>query len=163
MHLKQHSNWRIFLMHKAMLFLAVFGLVGSLWAAAPFIGTWKVNIAESSPIPLLKSGIVKIEPQDNGLRVVFDRVGADGKVTHTEYAAKYDGKDHPVTGDPNVDMVALTRIDANAVEAVWNKGGREVGRNRGIVSRDGKTMTVITRGNNEQRQEVTNTLVLNKQ
>jgi hypothetical protein len=34
-------------MRKAMLLLAVFGLAGSLWAADPIIGTWKLNIAKS--------------------------------------------------------------------------------------------------------------------
>jgi hypothetical protein len=149
-------------MRKAMLFLAVFGLVSSLWAADPFVGTWKVNIAKSIPTPPPKSGIVKIEAQDNGFKVVFDGVSADG-VTHMEYAAKYDGKDYPVTGDPNADTVALTKIDANTVEPVWKKGGMEVSLQRGVVSKDGKTMTLTTKGKNAQGQEVTNTLVLNKQ
>ena len=150
-------------MRKVMLFVAVLGLFGSLWAANPFIGTWKINMAESSPIPPHESGIIKIEAQDNGLKVVSDEVGADGKATRTEYAAKYDSKDYPVTGNPNVDTVAITRIDANTVEAVWKKGGIAVGRNRGVVSKDGKTMTVTTKGKNAQGQEVTNTLVLNKE
>jgi hypothetical protein len=149
-------------MRKAMLFLAVFGLIGSLWAADPFVGTWKVNIAKFSPTPPPTSGIVRIEAQVSGLKVVFDGVSADG-ITHMEYAAKYDGKDYPVTGAPNVDTVALTRIDTNTGEAVWKKGGIEVSRQRGVVSKDGKTMTLTPKGKNAQEQEVTNILVLNKQ
>jgi len=34
-------------MKKVMLLVAVFGLVGSLWAADPLIGTWKLNVAKS--------------------------------------------------------------------------------------------------------------------
>ena len=34
-------------MRKAMLLLAVFGLVGSLWAADPIIGTRRLNLAKS--------------------------------------------------------------------------------------------------------------------
>jgi hypothetical protein len=45
--LKQHPEWRIFPMRKAMLFLTVFALAGSLWAADPIIGTWKLNTAKS--------------------------------------------------------------------------------------------------------------------
>jgi hypothetical protein len=35
-------------MRKAMLWIVVFGLVGTLWAADPFIGTWKRNVAKST-------------------------------------------------------------------------------------------------------------------
>ena len=34
-------------MRKFILLLAVFGLAGSLWAADPIIGTWKLNIEKS--------------------------------------------------------------------------------------------------------------------
>ena len=34
-------------MRKAMILLAVFGLVGLLWGADPLVGTWKLNIAKS--------------------------------------------------------------------------------------------------------------------
>ena len=34
-------------MRKAMLLLAVFGLMGTLWAADPSLGTWKLNLAKS--------------------------------------------------------------------------------------------------------------------
>jgi hypothetical protein len=42
---KQYPKRRIFHMRKAMLLLAVLGFVGLLWAADPFVGTWKLNIA----------------------------------------------------------------------------------------------------------------------
>lgn len=34
-------------MRKATLLLAILGLAGSLWAADPHVGTWKLNIAQS--------------------------------------------------------------------------------------------------------------------
>ena len=38
-------------MRKTILLLAVFGLVGALWAADPFVGTWKLNVAKSKLPP----------------------------------------------------------------------------------------------------------------
>ena len=35
-------------MRMALLFFAVLGLAGSLWAADPIIGTWKLNVEEST-------------------------------------------------------------------------------------------------------------------
>jgi hypothetical protein len=38
-------------MRKALLLFAVLGLAGSLWAADPIIGTWKLNLAKSTFAP----------------------------------------------------------------------------------------------------------------
>ena len=43
----EDPEWRVFPMRKVMLFLIVFALAGSLWAADPIIGTWKLNISKS--------------------------------------------------------------------------------------------------------------------
>lgn len=150
-------------MRTAMVVFIVLGLVGSLLAADQFIGTWKINSAKSGPMPPPKSGIVKIEARENGLKVAFDYKSADGKVTRTEYTAKYDGKDYPVTGNANVEAVALARTDANTIEAAWKKGGTVIERDRGVVSNDGKTLTVTSKGKNVQGQEINNIIVFDKQ
>jgi hypothetical protein len=111
-------------------------------AADPFTGTWKMNVAKSKftgQAP--KSVTLKYEAQDNGIKWVGDSVNADGRSsTHTEYAGKYDGKDYPLTGSQNADTISLKRIDANTYEYVAKKAGKEVGRGRNTVSKDGKTM-----------------------
>jgi len=38
-------------MRKAILFLTVFASSGSLWAADPIIGTWKLSIEKSQHLP----------------------------------------------------------------------------------------------------------------
>jgi len=56
-------------MRKTMLFLAVLGLAGSLWAADPFVGTWKLNLAKSkasNPNLMHKSETIRIVAQENG-------------------------------------------------------------------------------------------------
>src|SRR5438045_957107 len=68
----------------------VFGQA-SIGAKSPFYGTWKLNVAKSkfSPGPPLKSQVAKLEAVEGGLKVVADRVDADGKTTHFEWTAKF--------------------------------------------------------------------------
>ena len=79
-----------------------------LLAQAPaknMVGTWKLDTAKSkyTPGPTPKSQIAKLENADGGMKVVSDRVESDGKMTHFEWTAKFDGKDYPVKGDPGRD------------------------------------------------------------
>ena len=42
-------------MRKAILLLTVFALSGTLWAADPIIGTWKLNVDKSNFSPILEA------------------------------------------------------------------------------------------------------------
>jgi hypothetical protein len=46
------------------------------------------------------------------------------KPTHNEWTGKFDGKDYPVTGDPNSDMRSYTKIDAHTLGLNVKKGGK---------------------------------------
>ena len=74
------------------------------FAQDPEIGTWKLNEAKSkigagSP----KLTTVVYEAAGDSVKVTVDGTDADGKPLHSEWTGKYDGKDYPVTGDPNTD------------------------------------------------------------
>ena len=85
-------------MRKALLLPAVVGLVGTLWAADAFVGTWKMNPAKSRfSYPPPKSFISIIQAQDNGIKAVVDVIDADGNTIHRSLTAQYDGKDYPAT------------------------------------------------------------------
>jgi len=134
-----------------MLLLAVFAFVGALWAADPFVGTWKLNVAKSkaaNPSLMPKSEVQKSEGLDNSLKTVFDGVDIDGKPYYMTWSAKYDGKDFPNTGDPDADTIALREIDATTFEFVLKKAGKEVMVGRDTVSKDGKTRTMTVKGIN---------------
>ena len=133
-------------------------------AADPFVGTWKLNVAKSKIVSLsLKSAIYKIESQDNGLKAVFDGTNADGTVGHIEWAAKFDDKDYPYKGNQTTDAIALKKVDANTIDRIMKKAGKEVGTGRNAVSKDGKTMTFTINGKNAQGQEIHNILVFDRQ
>jgi hypothetical protein len=83
----------------------------SLIAADAAIGTWKLNVAKSkfSPGPPPQSATVTYEESGRGVKRTGEAVSADGTKTSFEYTAQYDGKDYPITGNPNADTVALKR------------------------------------------------------
>jgi len=152
-------------MKKAMVILAALGLAASLFAADPFVGTWKLNVAQSTiksgPPP--KSVISTFTAQENGLKLVANGVEADGKALHVEYAAKFDGKDYPLKGFTDADMIAINRIDAYTFYEQFKKASKQVYSARLVVSKDGKTLTRTLNTKNAKGQDVTDTAVYKRQ
>jgi hypothetical protein len=153
-------------MKKAMLFLAVFALVGSLWAADPFVGTWKLNVAKSKasdPSLMSKSGTLQNIVQGSEIRTIMNGVDSQGKTTHSEWSGTWDGKDFPFNGDSSIDTSSIKRIDPNTVEVVAKKAGKEVSTYKSSVSKDGKTMTIVAKGRDAKGLEWSSTQVFDKQ
>jgi hypothetical protein len=139
--------------------IAVFALALATAAMAaddPFVGTWKMNMDKStrrSAIPV-KSITNRFDLQGNVLKRVEDIVRVDGTVRQIELAAVLDGKDHPITDNPNQDAYQANRVDSNTVVIVFKKGGKEVRTQRLVVSKDRKTLTITDNGKNDQGQEI---------
>ena len=73
-------------------------------------------------------------------------------------------KDVPVIGNsPTGDTVALTRVDANTTRTVYKKNGKVTVIQTSVVSSDGKTRTVTTKGTNPMGQTVDNVSVYDRQ
>ena len=142
-------------------------LVGAVLAQSdPQVGVWKLNLAKSkySPGPAPKSATTRIEAAGSGTKVIVDQVPADGTKRHWEFTANYDGKDSRVTGNnPDADMVARTRTNPNTVQTISKKGGKVTTTQASVVSSDGKTRTVTTKGVNGSSQQVNNVAVYDKQ
>ncbi len=135
-------------------------------AADSNIGTWKLNLAKSkySPGPAPKSQTLKIEAWGtDGVKYTADGVDADGKPTHAEFQAKYDEKFVPFKGNPDADMIAYKRIDANTIEATTQWMSKVTGHTKAVVSADGKTRTLTQTGKNSKGQDINNVLVYEKQ
>lgn len=131
----------------------------------PFVGTWKLNL-EKSKIPAQiapRSEILKCVAQENGLKGSFDTVDAAGKASHTEFSAKYDWKDYPQPGDPNVDTTAFRKLNPYTLEVVDKKAGKEIARYRSTVSTDGKTTTITGIVKDATGKEITSISVYDKQ
>ena len=134
----------------------------------PRVGTWKLNVAKSqySPGPAPQSLTVKVDPSGQGReKVTSEFVNADGTRTTVQYTeANFDGKDYPLTGSQfGADTVSLKRINRWTTERTDKKGSTVIQTLRRVVSQDGKTMTVTTKGTNTQGQAMNNVAVFEKQ
>jgi hypothetical protein len=131
----------------------------------PLIGTWKLNLAKSkfSPGPPPKSQTVTYEAVGQGVKVTVKGTDAEGKPIDAQYTGNYDGKDYPVTGNPNWDTISLKRIDAYTVEFTRKKAGKVVGTGTSVVSKDGKTRTITTEEINAKGEKISNTAVFEKE
>jgi hypothetical protein len=134
------------------------------FAADTFIGTWNLNEAKSkigAGSPKLTTTVY--EAAGDSVKVTVDGTDGDGKPTHTEWTGKYDGKDYPVTGDPNADTRSYKKVNDNTLAFANKKGGKVTISGRGVVSADGKTRTVTLHGTDSKGKKYSSTAVYDKQ
>ena len=112
--------------------------------ADPAVGTWKLNLAKSTfaGIPAYKSQIRIYSRSGQDITLKMTTVGADGKETKTQATYKLDGKDYPSMGNPDFDSLSGEQIDTNTVEFTLKKGGKQIGKIRRAVSKDGQVLTI---------------------
>jgi len=141
-----------------------FGAAALALAADANLGTWKLNEAKSKIGPgAPKNTTVVYAAVGDSVKVTVDGVDADGKPTHSEWTGKYDGKDYPVTGDPNSDMGWYKKIDDKTVEFARKKGGKVIASGKVVVAADGKSRTVTVSGTNAKGEKTSMTAVYDKQ
>ena len=117
---------------KKLLYLAPLGalmLTMPASAQSPFDGTWKIDVnkvdfSKKPSVYLLQNGMYTC------------------KTCAPEYTIKADGMDHPVTGHPYYDSVAITVVNDHEIKETDKKGGKVVGTSTVTVSPDGKMATV---------------------
>ena len=158
------ENKRLFGFAVAML-VTVLTLFVATAAADQFSGTWKMNAEKSkySPGPAPQSLTVVVESDNDNYKIDATGIGSDGKPTHVQYSAKFDGKDYPATGIANADTVSVKQIDASTVETTQKKNGNVVMTITTKVATDGKTRTSTYHGKNAEGKDVHNVVVFDKQ
>jgi hypothetical protein len=155
---------------RKFLVLAAFAVALSPLAAVaadtdPVLGTWKLNVAQSkfSPGPAPKSQTRTYKDSKEGTALTWTQVAADGKETTVSTTVKYDGKDYPVTGAADFDAISGKRLADGTVESTQKKAGKAVGTSVRTISKDGKTLTLKSKGTNAAGVAYDNTLVFDKQ
>jgi len=116
----------------------------------PFVGTWVLNVDKSTFTTggaAVRSRTLTITPKGDAFTHAQDtyRVGQDA-ILKVTYDAKYDGTEAPVTGAA-FSSVSITRMGRTLTRKAKDVG-MEVETATYTVSADGKTMTVVTTGNN---------------
>ena len=145
--------------------LAAFGVVHlAAQTADPLVGTWELSIAKSkySPGPAPKSQTRTYVVAGQDIKATSKGVDADGKPTSAEWTVNYDGKDRPATGFADLDALSLKRIDAFTVEFTQKKAGKVVATGTRVISKDGKVMTITTKGTNATGQAFNDVQVFEK-
>ena len=133
-------------------------------AADGFLGTWKLNEAKSKLAPgTPKNSTVVYSTMSDNVMVTIDGTDAAGKPSHTEWTGKFDGKDYPVTGDPNSDARSYKKVDDHTMELTVKKGGKTALTGRIVVAADGKSRTVTTSGTDAKGNKFSNTAAFDKQ
>src|SRR5436190_11161095 len=81
------------------------------FADSPQMGTWKLNESKSKLVKSMgKNHTVVYESAGRTVKITVDGVDAQGQPTHSEWNGKFDGKDYPVKGDPNIDARSYRKI-----------------------------------------------------
>src|SRR5271165_2830129 len=141
-----------------------FFAAGMAFASDLNMGTWKLNEAKSKiAAGAPKNTMVVYEAAGDSVKVTVDGVDGDGKPTHNEWTGKFDGKDYPLTGDPNADTRSYKVIDDRTTELTNKKDGKVTLTGRIVVSADGKSRTVTVSGTDPSGKKVSYTAVYDKQ
>jgi hypothetical protein len=151
---------------RTILFTLLLWFVGAAvcFADDPHMGTWKLNEAKSKIGPgAPKITTVVYEAAGDSIKVTVDGTNADGTPAHNEWTGKYDGKDYPVTGDPNADTRSAKKVNDHTLAFTNKKGDKITISGRGVVSADGKTRTVTLTGTDSKGKKYTTTAVYDKQ
>jgi hypothetical protein len=133
-------------------------------AADPQMGTWKLNETKSKITPgTLKNTHVVYSNMLGQVKINADGIDANGKPSHTEWSGKFDGKDYPVTGDPNSDARSYTKVNERTLTTTNKKNGKVTVTGQIVVSADGKSRTVTLNGTTPKGKKFKNVAVYDRE
>jgi hypothetical protein len=143
---------------------ALFATAMVCFAADVNLGKWKLNDAKSKNVPgAEKNMTITIEAAGDSMKVTVDSIDEKGKPSHEEWTGKFDGKDYPVTGDPDTDARAYKRINDHTLMLTERKAGKIVETGRIVYSADGKTRTATETVTDANGKKTSSTSVYDKQ
>jgi hypothetical protein len=130
------------------------------------IGTWELNLEKSTftPGPPPRRQTLWYKAEGKGLTALLQGVDATGRPISPEpsnFVINFDGKDHP-TPYANYDSSVWTRISPTKYVVNRKKAGKIVLTSTNVVSDDGRTMTITTKGVDETGRTIDNVRVYNK-
>lgn len=141
-----------------------FSVVAASFADDANVGSWKLNDTKSKiPAGAPKNNTVVYTAEGDNYKCVVEGVDGTGKPAHNEWTGKFDGKDYPVTGDPNADARAIQKVDDHHYTVSNKKGGKSTLTGTIVLSADGQTRTLTTHGTDAQGKKVRSIAVYEKQ
>jgi hypothetical protein len=138
--------------------------VGVCFANDLNIGTWKLNESQSKiPPGVMKNTTVVYESAGSTINVTTDGTDKDGQPIHTEWTGMFDGKDYPLTGDPDADSRSYTKVNDHRLTLTNKKNGKVTISGHIVLSADGKSRTLTLIGSDSSGKKITSTAVYDKQ
>jgi hypothetical protein len=138
--------------------------VAVCYASDPSMGTWKLNEAKSKfPAGATKNTTVVYAPAGDQVKVTTDGTSGDGKPVQTEWTGNFDGKDYPLSGDPNANSRSYKKINDNTLELTNKKDGKVTTSGHIVVAKDGMSRTVTVHGTTADGKKFTYSAVYDKQ
>jgi hypothetical protein len=112
-------------------------------ADSPFSGTWKLNPAKSTlPPPPPQSDVAVVKVDGDSINFSEEITDEKGQSTKVAADAKFDGKEYPLTGDPEADSISYHKVNANTLVGTAKKSGKLSEKMTIVVSKDGKVTSV---------------------
>jgi hypothetical protein len=153
-----------------MLAMCSLGTLKSVASAQgdPQVGTWELNLAKStfSPGPPPRRQTLTYTSEGQGLTAVLllQGIDASGKPINPDASNLviiFDGRDHP-TPNANYEVSVWKRISPDRYEVTRKKAGKVVLTSTHIVSKDGKLMTITTKGADANGHPINNVRVYDR-
>jgi hypothetical protein len=159
-------------MRKTMFFMAVLGLVGSLWAADPLIGTWKFNPATSKMSPAFLAQVKEVASKESMLVIKdlnADEIGITETGTRTDGSAISQKFTQPkqggvaTSGVPEGFLFVHTIVSPNNRMLTILQNGKQIQLIQWVVSKDGKTLTSTRTTKDAQGKSLSLSAIYDKQ
>jgi len=155
-------------MRKAMVVLAVLSLAGSLWAADPIIGTWKLNIEKSKFTPndpMNTKEMTETYRELNGdqIELTWKNISRDGSSDLTVLTFPIQGGVAKVQKGDDPNSFVQTRLDPDEWLVTYLRDGKQVLTRHKKISKDGKTLRQTLKGFNDEGKPFEVLLVFDKQ
>jgi ABC-type lipoprotein release transport system permease subunit len=97
------------------------------------------------------------------VKVTSDGIDENGRPIHVEWSGKFDGKDYPVTGNPNSETRSYTKLNERTLTTTNKKNGKVTVAGQVVVSTDGKSRTVTVTGTSPDGKKFKNIAVYDRQ
>jgi hypothetical protein len=144
--------------------VALFAVAGTLFAADPFEGTWKLNSSKTkfTQGAAPKEETVVIARQGDDYVVTITGTEQSGAPISIKYSTPMNGGEGKILDGP-FDAISAKRIDSNTRETTYMRGGKEVRSSHGVVAKDGKSLRVTTKATDADGKPIAGTLEFDKQ
>lgn len=116
-------------------------------SADPLTGKWAVNLGRShyaGGAEVRRGETFTCRMDGKRLKCTIESVRADGRKLVGAFTAAYDGQPQPAVGIPDVDQVALQKLDEFTADATFRYRGKPAFGYRAIQSADGRSLVVVS-------------------